>query len=157
MKKEVKNQKGTGDPKPANQAEAKTTALVVMPKIETLEELNKRLEAENQQLKAVLNKVPQTLEQKIEYFQFKQQKIKQLTKLEESANRLFEHIEILDELTNEDDFKCDRYHLSVHNTGSCNGIPVFTMNNPIIIRDVIKFVLQRINDKMDVLKMEIAD
>lgn len=133
-----------------------TTALVVV--TETPEAKAKRLEKEISELKDRLKNVPQTLEQKIEFYQLKQKKIKQLAKLEESSNELFEHIEKLDKLTEEDDFVCDKYKLSVMD--SSNGYKensAFHMNNPVIIRDVVKFVLQRIDDKISVLKMEIAE
>lgn len=138
-------------------AAVKTTALTIIPKTESLEEQKKKLEEEIQQLRTRLAREPQTLEQKIEYFKVKQEKIKQLAKLEENSEQLFEHIEKLDNLTTEDDFKCDKYSLVVNSIGGYKESAVFTMNNPIIIRDVIKYVLQRINDKIDVLKMEIAE
>lgn len=133
-----------------------TTALVLV--TETPEAKAKRLEKEISELKDRLKNVPQTLEQKIEFYQLKQQKIKQLAKLEESSSELFEHIEKLDKLTEENDFVCDKYKLSV--IDSSNGYKetsAFQMNNPMIIRDVVKFVLQRIDDKISVLKMEIAE
>ncbi|MBD9178205.1 MAG: hypothetical protein EGP82_03375 [Odoribacter splanchnicus] len=133
-----------------------TTALVLV--TETPEAKAKRLEKEILELKDKLKKVPQTLEQKIEFYQVKQQKIKQLDKLEKSSNELFEHIEELDKLTETDDFVCDKYKLSVtEKSAGYNEGSVFQMNNPVIIRDVIKFVLQRIDDKISVLKMEIAE
>lgn len=133
-----------------------TTALVLV--TETPEAKAKRLEKEISELKDKLKKVPQTLEQKIEFYQVKQQKIKQLDKLEKSSNELFEHIEGLDKLTETDDFVCDKYKLSVtEKSAGYNESSVFQMNNPVIIRDVIKFVLQRIDDKISVLKMEIAE
>lgn len=134
-----------------------TTALTVIPKQEeTVEEKNKKLEAEIQQLRAKLSQHPQTLEEKIEFFKQKQLKIKQLAKLEHSSMELLENIEKLEKLIEADDFQCDSYTLTVNEKGY-NKEPIFQMNNPIIIRDVIKYVSQRVYDKIDVLKMEIAE
>lgn len=136
--------------------EQQTTALVLIR--ETTEEKAKRLEQENAELKARLRNVPQSLEEKIEFYKLKQEKIKQLNKLEETSNNLFEHMEKLDKLTEENDFVCDKYRLSVGDSSdSYREKPIFQMNNPVIIRDVVKFVLQRIEDKMSVLKMEISE
>lgn len=159
MKKE-KTTKGNETTVNANvsvvSGEQQTTALVLIG--ETTEEKAKRLEQENAELKARLRNVPQSLEEKIEFYKLKQEKIKQLNKLEETSNNLFEHMEKLDKLTEENDFVCDKYRLSVGDSSdSYREKPIFQMNNPVIIRDVVKFVLQRIEDKMSVLKMEISE
>ncbi len=140
--------------------EVKETALTIIPKNElTPEEKNRILEAEIEKLKSQLKQTPQTLEEKIEFYQVKQQKIKQLSKLGKSSDELFGHIEKLEEMVEKNDFECDEYKLSVGETtnGNYREATVFQMNNPIIIRDVIKFVLQQIDNKIDILKMEIAD
>lgn len=141
---------------PVTEEKPQTTALVLVR--ETAEDKAKRLELENAELKAKLGNVPQSLEEKIEFYKIKQDKIRQLAKLEESSNELFKHMETLDKLTGENDFVCDKYKLSVFDTNSgYKETSIFQMNNPVIIRDVVKFVLQRIDDKMSVLKMEIAE
>lgn len=140
--------------------EAKNLAVVTVEKQETeitkqefsTEEIKKIL-AENEELKKKVSNEPQNLEEKIEYFLDKKEKIYQLSKLDATHVQLTEHFETLQELTEEDEFTCNEYILSVSRaTAYRNDDDVFKMNNPVIIGDVIKFVLGRIEQKQEALK-----
>lgn len=133
----------------------KTVALIPQKNL-TPEEKNKLLEAEIAALRAKLSQEPQNLADKILYYEEKQKKINQLNGYEVTKKELEKHSEALELLKAEDDFECSGYVLSVGTKTSYNDIPVFKMNNPTVIGDVINFVLGKISEKMDVLKAEIA-
>ena len=79
-KENVKNQKSA-------KSEVKITALQVIPvlplvPVPSLEEKNKQLEKEIAKLKAKIEETPQTLEEKIEFFKLKQDRMKKLAQLD---------------------------------------------------------------------------
>ena len=152
------------DKKNENKEEAKNLAVVKVENQEakktkqvfSAEEIKKIL-AENEELKEKASKEPKNLEEKIEYFLDKKEKIYQLSKLDATHLQLTGHFEILQELAEKDEFTCEEYVLSVSKPNSYrNDEDIFKMNNPVIIGDVIKFVLSRIEQKQEALKIEIA-
>ena len=96
-------------------------------KDEEIESLKKQLEEANKKLQEPVN-----LEERIQYYQ-----------------RIEECIE-------DDEFECESYKLSLGKLSQYRNDTVFSMNNPVVIGDVINCVLNRINAKMDKLKTEIA-
>ncbi|WP_303181731.1 hypothetical protein [uncultured Butyricimonas sp.] len=144
--------------------EAKNLAVVKVenqkaetPKKEFTAEEVKKILAENEELKKKISNEPQNLEEKIEYFLDKKEKIYQLSKLDATHVQLTEHFETLQALAEEDEFTCNEYILSVSKPNAYrNDDDVFKMNNPVIIGDVIKFVLGRIEQKQEALKALIA-
>lgn len=151
--KNVKNEKNQ---KSIEQNEVKDEmSLTVIAKTElTAEEKNKFLEAEIAKLQAKLNQEPQDLEERIRYYEEKQKKINQLNNYESTQNELMTHAEILGEASIDDDFDY-KYILSVAEDEYSRNT-IFKMNNPILIGEVMRFILGKIAEKMEVLKAEIA-
>ena len=120
-------------------------------KDEEIESLKKQLEEANKKLQEPVN-----LEERIQYYQRKQELIMQLDRLVSESERLKTIQEEIEECIEDDEFECESYKLSLGKLSQYRNDTVFSMNNPVGIGDVIKCVLNRINVKMDKLKTEIA-
>jgi len=99
---------------------------------------------------------PVNLEERIQYYQRKQELIMQLDRLVSESERLKTIQEEIEECIEDDEFECESYKLSLGKLSQYRNDTVFSMNNPVVIGDVINCVLNRINAKMDKLKTEIA-
>ena len=122
-----------------------------MNKDEEIESLKKQLEEANKKLQEPVN-----LEERIQYYQRKQELIMQLDRLVSESERLKTIQEEIEECIEDDEFECESYKLSLGKLSQYRNDTVFSMNNPVVIGDVINCVLNRINAKMDKLKTEIA-
>ena len=120
-------------------------------KDEEIESLKKQLEEANRKLQEPVN-----LEERIQYYQRKQELIMQLDRLISESERLKTIQEEIEECIEDDEFECESYKLSLGKLSQYRNDTVFSMNNPVVIGDVINCVLNRINAKMDKLKTEIA-
>lgn len=120
-------------------------------KDEEIESLKKQLEEANKKLQEPVN-----LEERIQYYQRKQELIMQLDRLVSESERLKTIQEEIEECIEDDEFECESYKLSLGKLSQYRNDTVFSMNNPGVIGDVINCVLNRINAKMDKLKTEIA-
>ena len=120
-------------------------------KDEEIESLKKQLEEANKKLQEPVN-----LEERIKYYQRKQELIMQLDRLVSESERLKTIQEEIEECIEDDEFECESYKLSLGKLSQYRNDTVFSMNNPVVIGDVINCVLNRINAKMDKLKTEIA-
>ena len=120
-------------------------------KDEEIESLKKQLEESNKKLQEPVN-----LEERIQYYQRKQELIMQLDRLVSESERLKTIQEEIEECIEDDEFECESYKLSLGKLSQYRNDTVFSMNNPVVIGDVINCVLNRINVKMDKLKTEIA-
>ncbi|HAM85572.1 MAG TPA: hypothetical protein DFK15_08730 [Butyricimonas sp.] len=120
-------------------------------KDEEIESLKKQLEEANKKLQEPVN-----LEERIQYYQRKQELIMQLDRLISESERLKTIQEEIEECIEDDEFECESYKLSLGKLSQYRNDTVFSMNNPVVIGDVINCVLNRINAKMDKLKTEIA-
>ena len=118
---------------------------------EEIESLKKQLEEANKKLQEPVN-----LEERIQYYQRKQELIMQLDRLISESERLKTIQEEIEECIEDDEFECESYKLSLGKLSQYRNDTVFSMNNPVVIGDVINCVLNRINAKMDKLKNEIA-
>lgn len=120
-------------------------------KDEEIESLKKQLEEANKKLQEPVN-----LKERIQYYQRKQELIMQLDRLISESERLKTIQEEIEECIEDDEFECESYKLSLGKLSQYRNDTVFSMNNPVVIGDVINCVLNRINAKMDKLKTEIA-
>ena len=120
-------------------------------KDEEIESLKKQLEEANKKLQEPVN-----LEERIQYYQRKQELIMQLDRLISESERLKTIQEEIEECIEDDEFECESYKLSLGKLSQYRNDTVFSMNNPVVIGVVINCVLNRINAKMDKLKTEIA-
>lgn len=111
---------------------------------------------ENEKLKKKLLAMPEKLEDKITFFQRKQDLIKKYNRMEKNANVLIEHREKLSELSEEDGFTNEEYFLSVNCKANYRDNDVFKFTNPVVIAELIDFVLKNMEAKRELLKVEIS-
>lgn len=135
--------------------ELNTALTVIHPQVETPEEKAQRLEAEVEKLKAKLSLEPQGLEERIEYYRAKQEKIKKLNSYQRTAEELNEHVEELKDYAETDELENEIYMLSIGTTGY-NAKTLLRMQNPVLIGEVIEHILEKISIKIDALEQEIA-
>lgn len=145
-----KNKSGLKVAKGANNAqEQKAVKATVKP---TFEQLQK----ENEELKKQVSAIPSDLETRINYFNHKKELIKRLSLLEENRSELNRHLDNISELSAENDFNNNRYKITVvDGDSSYNSRDIFSIQNPVVIGDVITFILGRIEAKQAEIKKEI--
>lgn len=117
----------------------------------TIEELQKQVQA----LTSKLQSVPQNLEARIEYFNGKKELIRKLGKLEKSATDLKEHLDNIAEISAANDFETDEFILTIEAGGKYNRSQVFALQNPVMIGEVITYVLGKMEAKIGDLKKQI--
>ena len=110
---------------------------------------------ENKELKKKLSSMPEALEDKISFFQRKQELIKKFNRMEKNAELLMEHREKLSELSEEDAFFNEEYFLKVNCKEYSRDKDVFKICNPVIIGELIDHVLENMKGKREALKAEI--
>ncbi|WP_372772106.1 hypothetical protein [Mangrovibacterium sp.] len=139
-------QKGETTPK----NEVKTTK-VSEAKQPTPEELQKQVA----ELQKKLASIPQNLEQRIEYFNQKKELIRRLSVLNVNHETLSEHLDKLSELAAVNEFENEDYFLSIDAPNGYGKKAVYTLKNPVIIGEMITFILGRIDAKRKELKTAI--
>ena len=120
-------------------------------KDEEIERLKKLLEETRKKLQE-----PENLEERIQYYQRKQELISRLDRLTSEEGRLKEVQEEVIETMEGNDFECNNFMLSVGRVGAYKNETVFSMNNPALIGEVIGYVLERVASKMEKLREEIS-
>jgi hypothetical protein len=118
-------------------------------KTESVEELKTQV----LELQKRLLSLPQNLDERIKYFNEKKELIRRLTILNANIEALELHVTKLHEIAAINDFETEDYSLTVEGgSGSYRKASVFTLKNPVIISEVIGFMMGRI----DVKRLEIA-
>ena len=117
----------------------------------TVEELQKRIE----QLQNKLTSIPQNLDERIEYFSNKQELIRKLSRLDANKENLTVHLDALSEIAAQNEFENEDYFLNIETGGSYNKKAIFSLKNPVIIGEVISFVMGRIDVKRAELQKDI--
>lgn len=104
-----------------------------------------QLQKENEELKRKLSAVPEDLEKKIEYFNRKRLLIKRFDSLVEKKTNLLTHLDQVAEITTKGDFSNDRFVITVQNVAErYNEKEILKIQNPIIICEVINFMIDKI-------------
>lgn len=117
----------------------------------TVEELAKQV----QQLKAKLQTVPQDLTARIDYFNNKKELIRKLSKLQASHENLQTHLDEIAETSAANEFETDDFILSIEAGSKYNKKQVFALQNPVLIGDVLTFLMGKMEAKIEGLKKEI--
>lgn len=131
--------------------------------IETIKKIEvkpsfEQLQKENEELKKKLSSLPEDLEQKIEYFNRKRILIKKFDHLTEKRNNLLNHLDQVAEITTKSDFSNDRYVIIVQNANaSYNEKEVLKIQNPVIICEVINFMITKIEKLQSDLQKQIEE
>lgn len=114
--------------------------------------------AELERLKKQLEEAPKSLEDKIKFYQEKQAKINKLAKLDAYAEGLVKVGQEAQEETEADEFFSERYSVKVSrkvNKYDRDWTDVLTIQNPVLVVEVLGYALERINQKRSQLKAEI--
>ncbi|WP_372775651.1 hypothetical protein [Mangrovibacterium sp.] len=114
----------------------------------TVEELQKRVD----ELTAKLKAVPTDLNSRIEYFNEKKELIRKLTRLQASAENLQTHLDTLAEIAAKNEFETEDFVLSIEGGNKYNRKQVFALQNPILIGEVLTYLLAKVEAKADELK-----
>ena len=123
---------------------AETVNTTAQEKPESVEELKTQV----LELKKRLLAIPQNLDDRIKYFNEKKELIRRLSILNANIEALEEHAQKLKEIAQTNDFETDEYSLSVEGgSGSYRKATVFLLKNPVIIGEVIGFMMNRIDAK----------
>ena len=123
---------------------AETVNTTAQEKPESVEELKTQV----LELQKRLLAIPQNLDDRIRYFNEKKELIRRLSILNANIEALEEHAQKLKEIAQTNDFETDEYSLSVEGgSGSYRKATVFLLKNPVIIGEVIGFMMDRIDAK----------
>jgi len=115
---------------------------------------------ETSQAKAetVLTAVVQSIEEKIQYYQRKQELIQRYKSLEESSTKIMEHVESLQKEKGEDVFISEAYKLALTvKSGYRDEREILTFRDPDIMGEMLHYVLGKIATKLQKLSREIAE
>jgi hypothetical protein len=130
-----------------------TIAEMVIPTAQEKPESVEELKTQVLELKKRLLAIPQNLDDRIRYFNEKKELIRRLAILNANIVALEEHAQKLHEIAETNDFETEDYSLTVEGgTGSYRKATVFLLKNPVIIGEVIAFMMGRI----DVKRLELA-
>lgn len=130
-----------------------TIAEMVIPTAQEKPESVEELKTQVLELQKRLLAIPQNLDDRIRYFNEKKELIRRLAILNANIVALEEHAQKLHEIAETNDFETEDYSLSVEGgTGSYRKATVFLLKNPVIIGEVIAFMMGRI----DVKRLELA-
>ena len=130
-----------------------TIAEMVNPTAQENPESVEELKTQVLELKKRLSAIPQNLDDRIKYFNEKKDLIRRLAILNANTEALEGHTQKLHEIAQINDFETDDYSLTVEGgTGSYRKANIFLLKNPVIIGEVIAFMMGRI----DVKRLELA-
>lgn len=149
-------QPAEGQPK-ATENQAKESKTVSIQKATGKTELD-LVREELARVKKQLEETPKSLEEKIKFYQEKQTKINKLAKLDAYAEGLVKVGQEAQEETETDEFFSERYSVRVSrkaNKYNQEWADVLTIQNPVLVVEVLGYALERINSKRAQLKAEI--
>jgi hypothetical protein len=138
-----------------NTQESEVKALPVATEPEAKEPTPEELKAENERLKQQLSAVPTDLKARVEYFAHKNELIRRLTKLDSDKNILTNHLDNLSEIAAKNDFENEEYYLNIEGGSQYSKKSIYTLKNPVLIGEVLAFVIGKIDSKRENIKAEI--
>jgi hypothetical protein len=142
----------------AEQTQNEAKEVQLQPLAPEIQELITRLKQENASLQIRLQEHPQSLEDKIRFFQEKKAKIDKLAKLDAYAEGLLKIGQEAQEASEQDDFFSERFSVRISqksNRYRDEFEDVLKIQNPVLVVEVLGYALERINSKRDKLKAEI--
>lgn len=144
-------EKAKGQSLPTMEVKKATALKAADPQQTKVEELQKKVE----QLTAKLKAVPQDLNSRIEYFNEKKELIRKLTRLQTSAENLQTHLDTLAEVAARNEFETEDYILSIEGGPKYSRKQVFALQNPVLIGEVLTYLLGKVEAKAEDLKKQI--
>lgn len=114
--------------------------------------------SQNPSTETVLTAVVQSIEDKIEYYQKKQELIKRFHSLETSSTVLADQMAAMQKEAEEDVFLSDQFKLTLTvKSGYSSEREILTFRNPAILSELLAFMQVKINSKMDQVALEITN
>jgi hypothetical protein len=112
------------------------------------------LKAQIKKLEGQLSQQPQSLEEKIKFFQEKQEMIKRLSLLDCHANELLKIGAEIQKEHGEDEFLSERYFMKITYKATNYGSEqeVLKIQNPKLIAEVLGFAIGKLNEKRNELQ-----
>lgn len=156
----MESQKGSAQQAQNGKTTPKTeTAVKMLPvatakpeaKEPTPEELKKVIEDLNKRLSAI----PQEFDKRIEYFNQKKEQIRRLSVLDNDSEILNSHLEALSTITAANEFENEEYFLSIEGGNKYTKKAVYSLKNPMIIGELLVFIIARIDRKREELRKQI--
>ena len=117
----------------------------------TVEELQKRV----LELQGKLSSIPQNLNDRIDFFTKKQDLIRKLGRLDANKENLSIHLDSLSEIAASNEFENEEYFLNIEAGRKYSKKAIFSLQNPLIIGEVISFIMGRIDVKREELQKAI--
>ena len=111
---------------------------------QVIEDLNKRLSA-----------IPQEFDKRIEYFNQKKEQIRRLAVLDNDCEVLNGHLEALSTITTVNEFENEEYFLNIEGGNKYNKKAIYSLKNPMIIGELLVFIISRIDRKREELRKQI--
>lgn len=142
----------------AEQTQNEAKEVKLQPLAPEVQELITRLKQENASLQIKLQEQPQSLEDKIRFFQEKKAKIDKLGKLDAYAEGLLKIGQEAQETSETDEFFSEKFAVKVTrkaNSYRNEGEDILTIQNPVLVVEVLGYALERINAKRAQLRTEI--
>lgn len=101
-----------------------------------------------QELTDKLSKIPQGFNERLDYFNRKQELIKRLRTIDNYREQIGSHIEKISEAAEADEFTSEEFTLSVRKKGTYRDEDdLIKIKQPAIIKEVVSFVLSKIEAK----------
>ena len=136
---------------PMNEVKNAVPAETIKAQEPTAEELKKQIE----QLQKKLSAIPQDLEKRIEYFNHKKELIRRLSRLDVDSETLNSHLDKLSEIAAANEFETEEYYLNIEAGAQYSKKAIYTLKNPVVIGELITFILGRVDAKREELKKAI--
>lgn len=120
-----------------------TELMSATPQPENVAEMQSRIE----ELQKRLASIPQNLEDRITYFNEKRELIRRLGSLDQTIEAMQGHAAKLDELIAANDFENEDYFLNIEGGDRYRKSAVLSLKNPVVIADVMAYMLGRMAAK----------
>lgn len=138
-----------GEETPANELNAQTGSTESQEP--TAEELKKVIEDLNRKLSAI----PQDLDKRIEYFNHKKELIRRLSILNADSEVLNSHLIALSQIAAANEFENEEYFLNIEGGNKYSKKAIYSLKNPMIIGELLVFIIGRIDSKREEIRKEI--
>lgn len=119
-----------------------------------LEITKKETETKNNDKSKAL-KIPQTYEEQVMFFKEKQRLVKQLEQFNNWRETILNHVTVIEESGEIDDFTTELYTLKLSTKGDYRSDEVFSINNPALVKEFLLFISEKMNVKIEALKQEL--
>lgn len=129
--------------------------LVKKENLTTLSESPEALKKEIEELRAKL-KEPANIDERIEYYRQKQSLIKKRDLLITQYEKFKEHNEKLQTVAESDEFTTEDYNLSLNNKNNYRDEPIVLVKNPVILSELLEYVMAKMTVKIASLDEKIA-